>query len=889
MAKPETCMQKPSNKIVPLTTDVSRATLCKENHAVAASSDANPVQRLQDSARQQLSQLLQSMFDSADDALFALADKAQTNSEQNVYFESMRDVRLKRRSIEASFSQSVPQAFRALHSSSDAAVDASDGASVKEASPATLSLVQNDELEERVAIDGIVARILNTETDALREITQRLDSLVSEATVDENNCPLGPRSICVGFMQACQCLEVDIKSKLVVYKLFEKELVSSLGKVHKQCNQLLIDLGVLPGLTAANCGKSGASSSRREPSATALSNAAAFGESLLNEASNDDNLNANEVFLGMQRLMAERQSYVMSHSALPSANWFAPGQAPELPRQQLFDLLTQAQTQSIAYEQSAAGAGVGLRTNLSQPTFGQVLDVHDTMRALLAAQDVKEKRSIPQLDFDAINLVSMLFQFILDDENLAPEMKAHIARLQIPVLKAAMLDESFFGTDGHPARQLLNKIATAAIGWETKEGSDEDPLLAKVHTIVDTLLQEFDQDTHIFSKKLQEFELFLQQESKRAALLEKRAVDAADGKARAERAREHVQKALDARLSLRKIPAVVEQLLREAWSNVMFLAFVREGEDSTAWRAAIETAEQLIWSVCEEAEERSRSELLEMMPSMLRSLREGLTQVSFDSFKMNSLFSDLEKIHLGMLSSSNVKPSTNDLPNEREGVDLVKDDTAQVSAKSNAASNKKVLESDVTDKVSRELRDGERLSVAATDNLDQMMNDVDLLFSTADDAINPASLGGELNNDQEQDQDEEVSAVLTKPEGNASEISACVPSSETIESSDDNPVVSSHESLRSSDFEQLNVGSWVEGFDENDVRFRAKLAAVTRPNEMHIFVNRAGLKKLELTRVELNERIASHKIKILDNGALFDRALQSVIGSLREYKKPEFH
>ena len=214
-----------------------------------------------------------------------------------------------------------------------------------------------------------------------------------------------------------------------------------------------------------------------------------------------------------------------------------------------------------------------------------------------------------------------------------------------------------------------------------------------------------------------------------------------------------------------------------------------------------------------------------------------------------------------------------------ENIDLVKEDVANVGAETGAGLNKSAVESDVVVKVSRELRDEECVSVPPAENLDQMMNDVDLLFSAADTELQSGSSGMCPTEGLDQDQVDKGANVLERAPAVA----------DLLEEREDSSIVSSHDSLRSSDFEQLNVGSWVEGFDENDVRFRAKLAAVTRPNDVHIFVNRAGLKKLELTRAELNKRIAAHKIKILDNGALFDRALQSVIGSLREYKKPEFH
>ena len=60
---------------------------------------------VRDRAAQRLNASLQQLFDNADDALFEMADRAGSNQEQSLYFEAMRDLRLRRKSIERSFLQ----------------------------------------------------------------------------------------------------------------------------------------------------------------------------------------------------------------------------------------------------------------------------------------------------------------------------------------------------------------------------------------------------------------------------------------------------------------------------------------------------------------------------------------------------------------------------------------------------------------------------------------------------------------------------------------------------------------------------------------------------------------------------------------------------------------
>lgn len=67
--------------------------------------------QVRDKAAQQLRLGLQGLFDNADDTLFEMADRARDDVEQNLYFEAMRDLRLKRKSIEREFIEQFFETF----------------------------------------------------------------------------------------------------------------------------------------------------------------------------------------------------------------------------------------------------------------------------------------------------------------------------------------------------------------------------------------------------------------------------------------------------------------------------------------------------------------------------------------------------------------------------------------------------------------------------------------------------------------------------------------------------------------------------------------------------------------------------------------------------------
>ena len=84
--------------------------------------------------------------------------------------------------------------------------------------------------------------------------------------------------------------------------------------------------------------------------------------------------------------------------------------------------------------------------------------------------------------------------------------------------------------------------------------------------------------------------------------------------------------------------------------------------------------------------------------------------------------------------------------------------------------------------------------------------------------------------------------------------------------------------------DSMAVGAWVEFINDKQEKSRCKLAVIIRGTDKYIFVNRVGIKVAEYTRSSLIEAAKKGVISMLDNALLFDRALESVIGHLREMK-----
>lgn len=201
--------------------------------------------QVRDKAAQQLRQGLQQLFDNADDSLFEMSDRARNDVDQNVFFQAMRDLRLKRKSIERIFFEQFFDGFIRL-----TRYDTTHTILSQPSFSQTHATLPSDEQERNVAVEAMVNKVLNQDGFALDQLTARLSTLLGRSLMEQHN-PIGPTMLCGYFLQAWRNLGVEIKVKLIMLKLFDRYVLSEAGQLYVQANQLLIATGVLADLQPA--------------------------------------------------------------------------------------------------------------------------------------------------------------------------------------------------------------------------------------------------------------------------------------------------------------------------------------------------------------------------------------------------------------------------------------------------------------------------------------------------------------------------------------------------------------------------------------------------------------------------------------------------------------
>ena len=759
--------------------------------------------RLRDASGQSLQKVLANFFDRADDALFELADRAATNVDQTGYFDAMRELRLQRKAMVVSVLQHVSQAFNDIGKFKPRQSSGSLG----EVDQDSLSLVDHSQLEQQVAVDNLVNKLRNRYADQIRLLLVRVSHLVPKVDLADNQMPLSPEVICGGVAEACADLDIDIRAKLVVLKMFDRLLADTLGDFYQEANRTLAAEGVLSDMKRAPVGPSrpgqGAPSNVGAQAGMAP-NAGVSSGGQQNGVAPPSRGNGSRVDMGRySEQFAPRATFSELSALLHQGGGAWANRAPG-PSEGHLD------TDSLMARLSE------VQTTCGQWGEGQVVSLNDQLAPALTASN-GNSYEVGQIDNDVINLVSMLFDFILEDRQLHPVMKSLIGRLQIPVLKVALTDRNFFNRGGHPVRKLLNELAMSAIGWAEKRPGQRDPLRDKIESVVERILIEFTDNVGLFEELLDDFCHFMDLDRRRRELVEQRLRDAEEGRAKQEQAADAANGVVDSLLADRDVPASVSDLLRDAWNKYLQWVVLREGVEGERWAEARALTERLVWSVDPQpVTETTRGDLLRAIPTIVDDLRQALQEISWDPFATDSAIRDLELVHVDVFQQLVSAP-----------------------ARSEAAL--------VTQVETEAFVESEPLAGAGAEE------------SQADAAavVEPLS--------------QATTSAVT--EGDKTPV---IP-----ESAEPKPEVAEEWLKRADD---LTVGSWIE-LSRDGTKVRCKLAAFIKATGKYIFVNRSGAKVAEYHRENLATAMAASEITLLDDGLIFDRALESIIDNLRSSRK----
>ena len=262
-----------------------------------------------------------------------------------------------------------------------------------------------------------------------------------------------------------------------------------------------------------------------------------------------------------------------------------------------------------------------------------------------AHRDELRQASSGTLDHMVIDVVGSLFDQILSDSRVPPQMARQIARLQLPVLRVALSDPSFFSTRRHPVRRFVNRIASLACAFEDFDDGPGRQFLARVSELVQEIIEgDFDQ-VEVYAAKLTLLEAFIAEQTQGDVQSNGAAATLLDGKESELRVQQRYMQQLQKALAPVAMDDYLRDFLSQVWSQALALVARRDGPTAERAQRMRRAAIELVMSVQPKGAPAQRKSFLMQLPGMMKTLHEGLALIGWPETAQKAFFGKLLPAH----------------------------------------------------------------------------------------------------------------------------------------------------------------------------------------------------------------------------------------------------
>ena len=511
---------------------------------------------MQKVAVERLGTALDAVMRHADDYLFDRSAQAAEGSELT----ALRDLRRARPHLRQGFETSIVAGFQRLRR----------GPMPAEAVKQELRLLSEDDLEEQLASEQMAESLARRHAASLELLDQRIAMLAERSALAAGENPIGPAALGQAMRDALRVAELSTSVRIAVYKFTEREFATALTALYNWTNARLAESGILPRLLPST---PAVVDPPAAPDAPVARDAAPAERAVASEGPSDHAL-----FSSLVGMLQSWRQHIMPGSAESRQASAALGMP------QLMSALSLLQSDPpVAFEQALGDTRASLAVLLRNEVLA------GARRLGMGGNDL----NLSSVQEDAVDLVGMLFDVLLDERDFEPDVRRKIGRMLVPYVKVAVQDRRMFVYKGHPARRFLNAVAEACEG-NHGEAPQERALLEHVEAAIDRLVAEFNEDVAIFETLEQELRAYIAQQRQRIEIAERRAAETQHGRERLEAARERAVADIAARRGTRVLPDVLETLLSGYATHHLTQLGLRGGPDAAPYVQSLRTLESVM-------------------------------------------------------------------------------------------------------------------------------------------------------------------------------------------------------------------------------------------------------------------------------------------------------
>ena len=573
----------------------------------------------------QLLQKVSDMLNNADSSLNALFETAESQEQKSACLQLMDILRQERAKIDQGFFIALNEKINSKNQSADD----------------ELALVDQDEMDEMVVITTMYSNAMNIYGQEVNNLEARFEYLEMYSDKKLSRRPIDPKHICEAFQTALKHVDLSLEFKFLLFRLFDIKVSSKLGEMYKSLNQIFIDAGVMPEIVykAKNLDSESPTDDSDDQVAHSKENftvrQARYYDPQKNKSNNFIPRSQEEIGYFISQFMngfttAKGKDIPDSFSTIPSDkdnyNCYS--------RNDLMSALSRLQGRVRASKQAVAK-----------------IDAEKIKQAIIAdmanANGGAVTKRVHVLDQRSIDFVGMMFSEITRDKSVSKIITNLLMQLQIPVIKAAMLDEKLFTQEDHPARSTLDLISRAGKGVT----DEEDHVFIKLEKIVDQILQEYDIDIASFERAVNALQTLIAVEQEIAA--ENERIEQLE--VIRVHARDVVLTEMRHITTNKKVPRNVQPLVLKHWPTMMCNRYVNYGKDSQEWLVSLMLL-RLLMKCLQPIKSRSQWEMLrDNHGPLVEAVNDELYETQQDRADIDAQIAVLKKTFLKMLDDFGYK------------------------------------------------------------------------------------------------------------------------------------------------------------------------------------------------------------------------------------------
>lgn len=582
--------------------------------------------------------------------LLVSAERPSSDQEKHPYIDAIALIERNRASLKDRYIASIRQ--RLLDSINTSAKDLANSSQNKLSSQ--LSLIDKEEFEDWLIVKVMISKADMQYRDLLLQLQLRLNEALGGGKERVEN-PISPSVICYSFRDLIHGYALPVKIERMVYKTFENEVLNELENFYIDFNRRLIEENILPDLSASsilsnqikNTNKEAQKKKeeaeqnkedRQDENSTRVEETLSYSKERLTQllkqqqshrAHSNQGIKAQAVFSATQDILRlRRESTGQANNAVAKPQNEMVGEVLKANGQGVVGLpdLSNIEQFTETYNSAVMEQPVVSQYNPFEPGALRVV-----LQKILTSNDPGWS-GFNNAEDESIEVVDRLINSIMLNPAIVDEVKPFLNRLRLPLFNLLMKDSEFLVDDKHPARQVLNQMATLGV----VEGRFSDQAKQVIEDGVEKIIQKFDAGIQVYSEFLEQLNKVLDQQKRIFDRNISRLAEACDGQEKIEIAKKTVADTINKLLNKRRVPIVIKKLMEGGWRDLMHLSILRKGEESQQWQMSIEVIEALMCYFSENIGTPSYE-----LPQLMKIIRSGLSKTQPNMEQIDYLVSQL--------------------------------------------------------------------------------------------------------------------------------------------------------------------------------------------------------------------------------------------------------